>query len=159
MSRQSTPGKSNRPQQPAPTDASGATSTSTSPSAAEVDGRSWIARALLPGGEEPDPRFTLANERTFLAWIRTALALLAGGIAIEALAIEVFSEPVRQGIALILIILGVFVSGGAFMRWLGVERAIRHARPLPLPLIAPVLGIGGAICGIVVGIFIFTVAP
>ena len=33
-------------------------------------------------GEEPDYRFTLANERTFLAWIRTALALIAGGVAL-----------------------------------------------------------------------------
>lgn len=46
--------------------------------------RGKIAERLLPGGTEPDPRFTLANERTFLAWIRTSLALLAGGIAIEA---------------------------------------------------------------------------
>lgn len=121
--------------------------------------RSWVARRLLPGGVEPDPRFTLANERTFLAWIRTALALFAGGIAIEALAIDVFAQPVRQGIALLLIVLGVFVSGGAFMRWLGVERAIRQAKPLPLPLIAPILGIGGAVCGVVVAIFVFTLAP
>ncbi|WP_143342795.1 YidH family protein, partial [Crossiella equi] len=36
-------------------------------------------------GEEPDPRFTLANERTFLAWIRTSLGLMAAGVAVEAL--------------------------------------------------------------------------
>jgi putative membrane protein len=39
-------------------------------------------------GSEPDPRFTLANERTFLAWIRTALALPAGGVALEALTVS-----------------------------------------------------------------------
>ncbi|WP_461636477.1 YidH family protein, partial [Glutamicibacter soli] len=44
--------------------------------------RSKLARTLLPEGSEPDPRFTLANERTFLAWIRTSLAFLAGGIAL-----------------------------------------------------------------------------
>jgi len=33
-------------------------------------------------GEEPDPRFTLADERAFLAWMRTSLALLAAGRAI-----------------------------------------------------------------------------
>ena len=47
----------------------------------EPDGRSPLARRLLPDGEEPDPRFTLANERTFLAWMRTALAFVAGGKA------------------------------------------------------------------------------
>ena len=44
--------------------------------------RGWFTRRVFPTGGEPDPRFTLANERTFLAWIRTALGLLAGGIAL-----------------------------------------------------------------------------
>ena len=48
--------------------------------------RSRISRWLLPHGSEPDPRFTLANERTFLAWVRTSLAFLAGGTALEAFA-------------------------------------------------------------------------
>ena len=38
--------------------------------------RWWVS---ADDGEEPDYRFTLANERTFLAWVRTALGLLAGG--------------------------------------------------------------------------------
>lgn len=124
-----------------------------------TDQRDWWARRLLPGGREPDARFSLANERTFLAWIRTAMALLAGGIAVEAFAIEIFEPSVRKGIALLLIVLGMFVSGGAFMRWLGVERAMRHARPLPLPLIAPVLGLGAAVSAIVLAVFIITTAP
>ncbi len=62
---------------------------------AVTDHRSWLARRLLPEGSEPDPRFTLANERTFLAWVRTALALLAGGIAIEAFAADLFVVTVR----------------------------------------------------------------
>ena len=44
--------------------------------------RGWLTRRVFPAGREPDPRFTLANERTFLAWIRTALGLLAGGIGV-----------------------------------------------------------------------------
>lgn len=125
----------------------------------EMDDRSRLAQRLLPGGGEPDPRFSLANERTFLAWIRTAMALIAGGIAIEAFAVEMFDPVVRKGIALLLIVLGMLVSGGAFVRWVGVERAMRHAKPLPLPLIAPVLGLGGAISAVVLAIFIVTTAP
>lgn len=124
-----------------------------------MDERTWLARRLLPGGDEPDPRFSLANERTFLAWIRTAMALLAGGIAVEAFAVDIFEPTVRKGIAVLLIVLGMFVSGGAFMRWLGVERSMRHSRPLPLPLIAPILGLGGAVSAVVLVIFILTQAP
>ena len=36
-------------------------------------------------GHEPDYRFTLANERTFLAWIRTSLGLMAVGLAVAQL--------------------------------------------------------------------------
>lgn len=117
--------------------------------------RSGIAEKLLPGGIEPDPRFTLANERTFLAWIRTALAFLAGGIAIEAFTGDIFVEPVRKGLAILLLLLGVFISGGAAVRWIGVERSMRNKAPLPLPLIAPLLAIGGAIAAAVVIVFVF----
>ncbi|MBM4509720.1 DUF202 domain-containing protein, partial [Rhodococcus hoagii] len=34
----------------------------------------------FPGGEDPDPRFTLANERTYLAWVRTGLGLIAAAV-------------------------------------------------------------------------------
>jgi putative membrane protein len=116
--------------------------------AAVVDERSGLARRLFPHGTTPDPRVSLANERTFLSWIRTGLALQAAGVAIEAFA--VIPEPGRKAVAVMLLLLGMLVSGGAFLRWIGVERAVRLGRPLPLPLIAPVLGIGGAIGSVVV---------
>lgn len=119
------------------------TSTSNHPGTGErPDPRSWLARQIFPDGTTPDPRFSLANERTFLSWIRTALALLAGGIAVEAFG--VLEDPIGKGVAILLLLLGMFVSGGAFVRWVGVERAMRNKAPLPLPLIAPVLGIGAA---------------
>ncbi len=114
----------------------------------QEDPRGWLAQRIFPDGTTPDPRFSLANERTFLSWIRTALALLAGGIAVEAFA--VLEDPYRMGVAILLLLLGMLVSGGAFMRWIGVERAMRHQAPLPLPLIAPVLGIGAALGALVV---------
>lgn len=112
--------------------------------------RSRLAERLLPGGTEPDPRFTLANERTFLAWIRTAMALLAGGIAIEAFTADLFVEPVRQGIAILLLGLGMLLSAGAAVRWLRVERSMRNKAPLPLPLIIPLLAGAGALAAAVV---------
>lgn len=118
------------------------------------DERGTIARRVLPGGKEPDPRFTLANERTFLAWIRTALAFLAGGIALEAFAADAFPGPLRTGISVLLIIIGMLISGGAAMRWRGVEMSMRHSRPMPLPLIIPILGLGGALAAAVVAVLI-----
>jgi putative membrane protein len=107
--------------------------------------RATLSQRLLGGGIEPDPRFTLANERTFLAWIRTALALLAGGIAVEAFTADVFPDQVRTLLAAVLLLLGVLLSAGAAVRWYKVERSLRHQTPLPLPLIMPLLGAGGAI--------------
>ncbi|GAA1761348.1 YidH family protein [Kocuria aegyptia] len=111
-------------------------------------------RRVLRSGIEPDPRFTLANERTFLAWIRTALALLAGGIAVEAFTTDVFPEQIRTLLAVVLLLLGVLLSAGAAVRWYKVERSLRHQTPLPLPLIAPLLGAGGAIVSAALIVFV-----
>lgn len=110
--------------------------------------RDWRQR-VLGGGADPDPRFTLANERTFLSWIRTSLALLGGGIAVEALTQNVFDPPIRTLLAVALLVLGALLAAGAFTRWLRVERSLRHNRSLPLPLIAPLLGIGAALISVV----------
>jgi putative membrane protein len=129
-------------------------SNQTPPSGPLPPSRGKIAERLLPGGTEPDPRFTLANERTFLAWIRTSLALLAGGIAIEAITADLFLEPVRKGLAVLLLLLGMLLSGGAAVRWIRVERSMRNRTPLPLPLIVPLLAGAGALAAAVVLIFI-----
>ena len=104
--------------------------------------RRTLPETLLGAGESPDPRFTLANERTFLAWIRTSLALLGGGIAVEALAGDVFEPRLRMVMAISLMVLSQLVSIGACVRWLKVERALRQRQPLPLPALAPLLALG-----------------
>ncbi|WP_454827352.1 YidH family protein [Pseudomonas veronii] len=122
---------------------------------AERDDRGRLASRLLAGGSEPDPRFTLANERTFLAWIRTALALLAGGIAVEAFTLDVFTPAVRTTLSVSLLLMAMLISGSACMRWLNVERALRNKAPLPLPLLVPLLSIGGALVTLVlIGVFL-----
>ena len=82
-------------------------------------------------GKDPDYRFSLANERTFLAWIRTSMAMLAGAIGIEQFAILLEPEVVRTGLALLLSIGGLIFSGMAFFRWKENEIAMRLDIPLP----------------------------
>jgi putative membrane protein len=117
--------------------------------------RGRLSASLLGGGCEPDPRFTLANERTFLAWIRTALAFLAGGIAVEAFTSDVFTPGLRRGVALSLLVLALLVSASACLRWLKVERAMRQRKPLPLPVLVPILSLGGAL--VAAGLIVFLI--
>lgn len=101
--------------------------------------RSRLARVFFPDGAEPDPRFTLANERTFLAWTRTSLAFLAGGIALGAFPLEQLSEELKSGLAVFIIAIGMLIAAGAAGRWIRVERAMRRNEPLPVPGIVPLL--------------------
>lgn len=117
-------------------------------------GRSGFSERVLRGGTEPDPRFTLANERTFLAWIRTSLALLAGGVAIEAFTADLFNDGLRQSVAVLLLVLALLIGGGSFFRWLNVERSMRRQDPLPLPWTAPILAIGGALVAATMMVFV-----
>lgn len=83
-----------------------------------------------PGGE-PDYRFTLANERTFLAWIRTALALLAGSVAIVQLVPQFGFSGAKHALGALLAVMGVAVAVAATLRWRAVQRAMRRGRDLP----------------------------
>jgi len=82
-------------------------------------------------GEQPDYRFTLANERTFLAWIRTALALVAGGVAVVQLVPEFSVAGGRRVLGVALILLAIIVSGASYRRWQRNELALRLNQPLP----------------------------
>jgi putative membrane protein len=81
-------------------------------------------------GEEIDPRFTLANERTYLAWNRTALALVGGGLAAAQL-LHFDSEAVRLCVALPPIVMGGALAALSYRRWAANELAMREGRPLP----------------------------
>jgi len=81
-------------------------------------------------GSEPDYRFSFANERTFLAWIRTALALVAAGVALDVVDLSV-SAAAQRALATVLIVLGLLCAGAAWLRWASAERAMRREEPLP----------------------------
>jgi putative membrane protein len=76
---------------------------------------------------ELDYRFTLANERTFLAWIRTALALAAAAVAVVHIVPATAQPPglrIVAGVALAAA--SVVLAGFALHRWVAVERAMRE---------------------------------
>ncbi|MDN5916601.1 MAG: DUF202 domain-containing protein [Pseudonocardia sp.] len=80
---------------------------------------------------EPDYRFTLANERTFLAWIRTSLALLAAAVAVEQLVPEFAVPGARHVLGGLLAVLSLLAAGTGLGRWQRVDHAIRRGLPLP----------------------------
>ena len=84
-------------------------------------------------GTEPDPRFTFANERTFLAWIRTALALLAAGISLDTFVTK-FPEALRTAVSILLVLTGAACGGLAYRRWMARSRT---PSPSWLTMVAP----------------------
>jgi len=108
-------------------------------------------RSVYDVGREPDPLYSLANERTYLSWLRLAITLLAGAVAIDRLFLE---HPWygSKGLALGLVVIAFATCGLGMQRWIVTEHALRLRRPLPgfgAPLLA-VLGIVLAGAGVVV---------
>jgi inner membrane protein YidH len=102
----------------------------------------WLPRgAADPGdGHEPDPRFTFANERTFLAWSRTALALVVAGLAIVQLLPPFPGVPVgRHLLGIPLIVLGAVLAVVAYAEWARDQRALRRGEPLPRSILPWIL--------------------
>jgi putative membrane protein len=91
------------------------------------------------GEHELDYRFTLANERTFLAWARTSLALLAGGIALDELTGRFATSQVRTALATAAVVLSLLLAVSSFVRWRQVQSAMEQGRPLPHPWAIPLL--------------------
>ncbi|WP_406238877.1 YidH family protein [Nocardia sp. NBC_01009] len=89
-----------------------------------------------------DYRFSLANERTFLAWIRTALGLLAGGVAVQTLAEQFSTSSLRRATAGGCALLALLIAAVAHRHWRRVEAAMRRGDPLPGSAMVPLLAIG-----------------
>lgn len=105
-------------------------------------------------GHDPDYRFTLANERTFLAWIRTSLALIAGGLAVIQLLPEFGMPGGRRILGAALIILGTAIAVGSVTRWASAEEAMREDRPIPATRLPVVLAVGVMVVTAIVAVLL-----
>ena len=89
-------------------------------------------------GREPDYRFTLANERTFLAWVRTALALTAAGLG----AISLLDFEGSNVLGYALLVLSVATAATSYSRWAANERAMRLGESLPVSRVPQLMAVG-----------------
>jgi putative membrane protein len=110
-----------------------------------ANGRRWPSW-VYGTGEDPDARFSMANERTFLAWIRTAMALLAGGVALDVVRLQL-STGMQSALAVLVLTLGILCAVASWVRWGRTERAMREGRPLPAPGVGAVLATGLVVVG------------
>src|SRR5690349_16792088 len=92
-------------------------------------------------GAEPDYRFSLANERTFLAYVRTALAMMAAAVAIVKLVPGDDLSWLRRVLGVVLGILALLVAGSSYTRYRAVQQAMRDDQPMPRASVLPVLGL------------------
>ncbi|MFC0098714.1 DUF202 domain-containing protein [Micromonospora marina] len=104
--------------------------------------KNWFdPRELRSVGTPPDYRFSLANERTFLAWLRTGLALVAGGLAAAQFLPPLRLAHLREGLAVGLLLLGAAVAIRAVDHWARTERAMRLNEELPASRFPAVLAL------------------
>ena len=101
-------------------------------------------------GDDPDPRFTLANERTFLSWMTTSLGLLGIGLAVGSLIPS--SSTALTVLGALWIVLAAVIAARALIRWFRLERAMRHNQALPLSGSIPVLAVALSVLALASGL-------
>jgi putative membrane protein len=102
----------------------------------------------------PDYRYTLANERTLLAWLRTGLALVAGGVAVATYAPDLGVSWGSGAVALGLVSIGLVTALAGYRRWRANEEAIRYDRALPQGMLPAALAAAVAVVVVVVALLV-----
>lgn len=97
-------------------------------------------------GTDPDYRFSLANERTMLAYLRTSLALMAGGVAL----LQLFDRPLDTAAGVVLVLSGIAVAASSYPRWWRTEAALRIKSTLPISPMPAFLAIVLTIVGLLI---------
>ncbi|MET7936244.1 DUF202 domain-containing protein [Streptomyces sp. NPDC005322] len=117
--------------------------------------RLWFApERLREEGGTPDYRFSLANERTFLAWLRTAMALVGGGFAVDQFLPDT-GGALRLALAVTLLAGGALCALRAINHWIRCERAMRRGEDLPVSRFPVALGLA---VGVVALLMVLVVA-
>ncbi|RAL31333.1 hypothetical protein CVN56_28370 [Rhodococcus sp. AQ5-07] len=111
-----------------------------------------VSEATTVIEHEPDYRFSLANERTFLAWIRTALGLLAGGVAVGQFYVPEKDDNMHRMLGVVCTVVASVIAIGALRHWKATQTAMRRDHPLPKSPMIPLL-VGGVclVAGLSVG--------
>ena len=102
--------------------------------------------------EEPDYRFTYANERTFLAWVRTSVALIGVGVAAVQFLPPLDVPGGRRAVGTAFIVLGAVICVIAQRQWVSNDSAMRAGAALPRSLLVPVVTGGVVLLAVLVAV-------
>jgi putative membrane protein len=106
-----------------------------------------------PPDPEPDYRFSYANERTFLAWVRTSVALIGVGVAVVQFLPPLDVPGGRRVVGLAFMVLGAVICVVARQEWTANDAAMRNRASLPGSRLVPVVTVGVVLLAVVVATF------
>ncbi|MGW7574773.1 YidH family protein [Streptomyces sp. NPDC054765] len=116
--------------------------------------RLWLSPARVRDeGDTPDYRFSLANERTFLAWLRTGLALVGGGFAVDQF-LPRLHQGLRVTFTVVLLVGGALCALRAVNHWVRCERAMRRGEDLPVTRFPTALALGVGVLAVAVVVLV-----
>jgi putative membrane protein len=81
----------------------------------------------------------MANERTALAWVRTSLTLVAGGVGLTSLARVAGLPRAIDFASAAICLLGAWIGASSFLTWRQRDAAMRAGEPLPATRALPLL--------------------